>query len=109
MADDARTVAADQGVEISCDSHAVVGRFTYALEEEGDPAFPIAIAADRRQSRVVLLLPLLERQAEVEQRLIEQLPVFDEQRDQQAPDASVTVEKRVDRLELHVRQPHADQ
>ena len=66
---------------------------------------PVSVRTHGRQPRVVLGLRPPERYAEVEQRLIEQAPVLDEQGDQQPPDAAVAVQERVDRLELHVREP----
>ena len=47
---------------------------------------------------------VLEVEAQIEQRLREHLLGAQQQRDQQAADASVAVEERMDRLELDVRQ-----
>jgi hypothetical protein len=46
---------------------------------------------------------LLEEQAQVEQRLGQRPLSTEDQRDQQPAQSAVAVEKRVDRLELHVR------
>ena len=47
---------------------------------------------------------LLEVQADIQQRLPQQSVVGELKRDQQATDASVAIEKWVDRLELDVRE-----
>jgi len=51
----------------------------------------------------------LEEKAQVKQRLGEQLPVLQQERDEQATDAAVAVEKRVDSLELDVHEGGADE
>ena len=53
------------------DANPVVGSLAHAPEEEGDPAFPITFAANGRQPSIVLLLLTPERQAEVQQRLLQ--------------------------------------
>src|SRR6185437_12477622 len=72
--------------------------------EEFKPCFPIACLAYAVQQFVVCLPVLLEVQAQVEQWLAQQSVVGELQRDEQAADASVAIEKRVNRLELHVRE-----
>ncbi len=51
---------------------------------------------------------LLQVPAEVQQRFGQQAAVFEQRRDQQAPDASIAIEERVDGFKLGVRQrnPH---
>ena len=51
----------------------------------------------------------LEEKAQVKQRLGEQLPVLQQERDEQATDAAVAVEKRVDSLELDMHEGGADE
>src|SRR5205807_4929523 len=73
------------------------------------PRFPIALQADRVEQPVVLGAVALEEKAQVQQRLGEQLPVLQQERDEQATDAAVAVEKRVDGLELDVHERGADE
>src|SRR5262249_15816244 len=56
-----------------------------------------------------LTLPPPQRQAQVQQRRRQQLPVLQQQRNKQPPNAPVPIEERMDRLELHVRQPRPHQ
>ena len=62
-----------------------------------------------REPPVVLGAVALEEEAEVQQRMRQQLPVLEQQRDQQTADAAVAIEIRVDGLELHVREADAHQ
>ena len=73
-----------------------------ALEEEGEPALEIALAADAVEAPVVLGAMLLEEEAQVQERFAQQLPVLEQERDEQAADAAVAVEGGVDCLELRV-------
>ena len=108
MGQDAAAVVSDEGVELAGNADAVVGSLAHALQEEPGPTLPVTFGAHGCQPRVVFRLRPPERHAEVQQRLVEQPPVLDEQRDQQPADAAVSVQERVDRLELHVREsgPH---
>jgi hypothetical protein len=77
----------------------------HALEEEPHPLLPLAVRAHALQALVVLVPVALEVQAQVEQRPRQYACLRAEQeRDEQAAEAAVTVEERMDRLELRVRQ-----
>ncbi len=91
------------------DVNAVGGGLVHALEKEPDPAFPVPVATHGWQPCVVLLLLPPECQVEIEQRLLDQTPKLHEQRDQQPADTAVSVEERVDRLELYMCQPDPNQ
>ena len=67
------------------------------------------VAANLRQPGVVLLLLTLEGQADVEQGLLQQIPMLDEQRDQEPADAAVAIEERMDRLELRMGETNPNQ
>ncbi|MFM7867770.1 MAG: hypothetical protein ACKPHU_26450, partial [Planctomycetaceae bacterium] len=72
---------------------AVVCRLNDAPQEELDPAFPVTMCTDSTQPFIVLLLMTFEAEADIQQRRRKESPLFDEQRNQQPADASVTVEK----------------
>jgi hypothetical protein len=63
-----------------------------ASEEELDPALPIARLADRRQPVVILGTVGLEVGTEVQQRAVEDLPLAEQERDQEPPDPAVAVD-----------------
>lgn len=109
VTDQSGSVFAEQREEPLDRPDAVVGGLADALEVERGPALPIAAVAHRRQMRVVLLLTPLEREAEVQHGTLEEAPVLEKQCDEQTADAAVAIQKRMDRLELHVCQPSLDQ
>jgi hypothetical protein len=93
-------------------SRAVSAALSAILEtpyEERDPRIPGGFEADRVQQPVVLGAVALEEEAQIEERLGEQLPVLEQQRDEQAADATVAVEIGVDGFELHVHERGADE
>ena len=51
----------------------------------------------------------LEEEAQIQERLGEQLPVLEQQRDEQAADAAIAVEIGMDGFELHVHERGADE
>jgi hypothetical protein len=77
----------------------VSGRLRKAPREPGFPGFLLAYAI---QQLVVAAAVLLEEQAHVMQRLLEHAGLDQHQHDQQPAQAAIAIEKRVDRLELHV-------
>jgi hypothetical protein len=56
----------------------LVGDRRDAVEEEVEPALPVAVAADGVEPAVVVLTMPLEEQAQVEERLGQELPVLEE-------------------------------
>src|SRR5450756_2541650 len=79
------------------------------LEKEGEPCFPVSLEPRQIEEPVVLVAVLLEKQAQIEERLPEHSVVAEQQRDQQAADAAVPVQERMDRLELRVGEPGPDE
>ena len=59
------------------------------------------------QPAVVVVAVPLEEEAQVQERRRQELPVLEEQRDQQSSDAAVAVEVGVNGLELNVEQSRA--
>lgn len=77
-------------------------RDCHAFKKERHPRLPITLGADDRQTAVMLCLVLLQVAAEVHQRLGQQVPVFQQRGNQQAPDAPVAIQKWMGGLELRV-------
>jgi hypothetical protein len=75
----------------------------HAVEEEVEPPLPVTLPANGVEPPVVVLAMAFEVEAQVEQRLREQLPVFEQKRDEETTDASIPVEVGVDGLEAEVR------
>jgi hypothetical protein len=86
-----------------------VGDLSNPFQEERDPRFPVSVAADTIQEVVVRGAIPFEIEAEVEERVAEDPRLAEQQRDEETADAAVAVEKRMDRLELHVRQGRAQE
>jgi hypothetical protein len=99
---DALAVFLEHGGEALGGGEGGVGDLVDAVEEEGHPGLPVAVAAHAVQEVVVGGAVLLEVQAQVEQRLAEGPGVTEQTRDQQAADAAVAVQEGVDALELNV-------
>src|SRR5687767_2255899 len=80
----------------------------HAFEEEAQPGFPRSLRANSLEMVVVSIAITLQIEAQVEQGPRE-YPLGDEQeRDQEAANPAVAIEKRMDRLELSMSQsrPH---
>jgi hypothetical protein len=86
-----------------------LGSLGDSCEEEAEPSFPVAGLADRGEAVVVLGPVSPEVDAEVEERAVQDSPVDEEEADQESPDTAVTVQERVDRLELRMSEPDVDQ
>jgi hypothetical protein len=100
-----RAVRGDEREQLPRGGDRLVGDRRDPVEEEVEPAFPVALYAHRVEATVVVLAVPFEEEAQVEQRLGQQLPVLEQQCHEQASDAAVAVEVRVDGLELHVQEP----
>lgn len=85
------------------------GAHLHALGEKIQPAFPVAAQPHLVEQFVVQRAMFLEEQARVEHRLAQHTVGDQLQHDQQAPEAAVAVEKRVNGLELHMRQRRLDE
>src|SRR5690606_28212049 len=80
-----------------------------AVEEELQPCLPVAILADLLQQVVILAAMRLEVEAEIEDRLLQDALRAEQEGDQQAAEASVSVEERMDSLELDMDEPGLDE
>src|SRR6185312_15385129 len=89
--------------------HRLASRLLDSLQEEADPALPVARGPDPLEELVVALAVLLEVEAEVEERLPERTLVAENERDEEAPEPAVAVEERVNGLELDVDQGRLQQ
>ena len=77
----------------------------HSFEEEGEPCFPVAGAANLVKHLVVDIAILFEVQAQIQERLAQHAGVAQQQRYEQPPHAPVAVEEGMNGLELHVRNP----
>ena len=105
----ARAIRGHEREQLACGGDGFVGDRRDAVEEEVEPALTVAEASHRVEPTVVVLAMSLEEEAQVEERLGEQLPVLEQERHEQATDAAVAVEVGVDGLELHVQESGAYQ
>ena len=80
----------------------------HPLQEELDPPLPVASEPDRHQPVVILGPVGLQVIAQVEQRALEDLPLAEQEGDQEPSHAAVAVDERVDGLELGVGQGAID-
>ena len=71
-----------------------------AAQEECQPLLPLPVIAHGLKALVVFGAVALEEVGEIENRLEEDLALAEQEGDEQASDATVTVQKRVNRLEL---------
>src|SRR5579885_517955 len=85
------------------------GHLGHPLEEGFEPAFPVATIADCLKPIVVLRPVELEEVRKIEQRPFQDLLFAQQKGDQQAPDSSVSVEERMNGLELRMSDPHLDE
>jgi hypothetical protein len=100
-----RTIVSDNLKKALSRRDAVVCRLYDTLQKELNPAFPVTMCTDSAQPFIVLLLVTFETKANIQQWRRKESPLFDEQRNQQPANASVTVEKRVNCLKLHMGEP----
>ena len=79
-------------------------RFRASLGKEVEPRFPVALQAHAVQQFVVRLAMGLEEEAEIKQGLARHLALAEQQGDQEATEAAVAFEERVNGFKLHMRQ-----
>ena len=84
-------------------------RIPHARQEVFHPGFPSAVLTDLLQQTIVVSASCFEVEAEIQEGLTQCASITQHERDQQAPETSVAVEERMDRLELHMREPCLDQ
>src|SRR5207247_4398543 len=82
----------------------LAGHRFYSSQKESNPAGPVAVGPYPLKPVVVLSPVLLEVGGEIQQWLRQATTLDEKQRDEEAPDAAVAVEERMDRLELLVHQ-----
>lgn len=105
----AELIRIEQGQHPVRGRHGRIGSLGHAFQEEEEPRLPVAALAHLVQERVVIRPALLEEEAQVQHRLAQRALAPEQERDEQPPDAPVPVQKRVDGLELHVRETRAEQ
>lgn len=71
-----------------------------ALEEEFDPAFPIALLADGGEAVVVFEAVEFEIVGEVKEGKFQDIAMAEEEGDEETADAAIAIEEGMDRLEL---------
>ena len=78
-------------------------------QEEIEPSFPMAVLTHFLEQPVVVSAMRFEKQAEIEERLLQHAVDTKIERDQQPADTAIAVKKRVYGLELDVQQPGLDE
>ena len=89
--------------------HGALGRVAHAVGEEREPLLPISRLPHALQQVVVARAVLLEVQGQVQERLPQHPLGAQQQGDQEPSDAPVTVQKGMNRLELHVGERRLEQ
>ncbi|CAH1076131.1 hypothetical protein NTG1052_290004 [Candidatus Nitrotoga sp. 1052] len=89
--------------------HGALRGLRHTFEEKVDPGFPVAIGAHPVEQLVIQGAMLFEIQTQVQQRLREQAALMQQQRDEQAAEPAISIEKGVDGFKLHMRQSSLDQ
>jgi hypothetical protein len=80
-----------------------------ATEEEGEPAFPIAMIANGLKAFVILRAIFFEEVRKVEDGLGQNVALAEEESDEQATHAAIAIQKRVDGLKLGMCQADLDE
>ena len=106
---DSRAVVADRFAGGPGRSDRGFGHFPHTFQEESQPGLPVSGAPGVVQEPVVGAPIVLEVQAEVQKRLPEEPGVAQHEGDQEAPQATVAVEERMNGLELDVGQAGLDE
>src|SRR5215469_1926463 len=99
---------ATEGITQSVDSVGGVRSFSsnrgHPLEEERQPSAPVARDARLLEQPIVRVAVALEEQRQVQERIMEEPFLRQPEGDEEPAEAPVTVEERVDRLELRMRE-----
>src|ERR1051326_1856621 len=69
-----------------------IGDRGYAIEKEIDPALPVAFQPHEVEASIIFVTVALEKQAEIEERSLEEAPVFQQEGDHEASDSPIPVE-----------------
>ena len=75
-----------------------------SFEKKDKPGFPVAFLSNVLQEIVIFLAMSFEIETEIEHRLGKRLLGAKEQGNHQATQTAVSIEKRVDGFELHMRE-----
>ena len=81
----------------------------HAFQKEIHPGFPVAGGADAVEQVVIHRAVRFEVEGKIEQRLCKQTTVVQEQGDEEAAEAAIAIEKRMNGLELHMGERGFDQ
>src|SRR5450830_931406 len=95
--------------ERACRFDRALRRRRHAVREEAEPRLPVAPCPDRLEQLVVTGAMLLQIQAEIEERLLENPLLPEKERDEQPPHPPIAVEEGMDRLELKVSKGGLDE
>src|SRR5664279_1414665 len=87
----------------------LAGRCLGALQKKLEPLFPNSLGANSLKQFVVALTMGLEEKTQVEKRLMQSALSAEKQRNQQTSESPIAIEKRVDRLKLHMYESSLDE
>ncbi len=87
----------------------LIGRVRNTGKEEIEPGFPCPVLAHLLKQAVIVGAMRFQIQAQIEERLAQHTVDAQVQRYQQATDPAVSIQERVDGLELDMQQPGLDQ
>src|SRR5579883_1211296 len=87
----------------------LLGCLHHAPQEEVYPPFPIAILANSHEPIVVFGAMALKKIAQIEQGAVQHATATQQERDEEAPDAPIAIQERVNGLELSMGQRAVNQ
>ena len=108
-AGDLLSVSVEHGDQIASRGGSLFRGLRDAGQEEFHPGLPRPSLPNLLQEPVIVVAPGLQEQAEIEDRFPQHPGLTQDQRDEQPAQASVAVEKGMDRLELDVGQARPDE
>lgn len=85
-----------------CGIHGLLGGFYYSFQKKGQPGFPVPLNPNFLQEIVISVPMHFEIEAEVQERFGQSAFDTEKEGDQDSSEASVTIEKRVNSLELNM-------
>src|SRR5207245_11459215 len=106
---DLSTIVIEQGDDAPRGNQRLIGSFLDAVEKKREPCLPIPGGPHSRQQIVVDLSMRLEEQAQVHDRLAQSTGGAEPKRDEQPPEPSIPIEKRMDRFELRMNEAGLNQ
>ena len=109
LSGDTLTVALEQIHDAGCRIESLIGGFSHTIKEKFKPSFPCALLADFLQKAVIVGTMRLEIEAEIEERLMQDILNAEIERHQQTANAAIAVQEGMDGLELHVEEASLDQ